>query len=108
MMSGVLAAKAAVFAKERGDYSASGLAEYKRLLAESFVLKDLAAHASSPEFMETPGLYGDYPRLAEQILKEMFTVDGSFSRPMFKKVLPHLKKAGVMRLLKDAWKGRAL
>ena len=106
--SGVLAAKAVIAAKEKGDMSAAGLSGYETLLQDSFVIKDLKTYESAPAFMETPGLYGDYPALVENIFSEMFTVDGSPAQSMRKKIKPHIKKVGLMRLIKDAWKGRAL
>jgi electron transfer flavoprotein-quinone oxidoreductase len=108
MQSGVFAAQAALEAKQRDDFSAAGLAGYERLLQESFVMKDLNTYASAHGFMENPALYGEYPDLIVKIFREMFTVDGTPAQPVMKKAMPHLKRFGLTRILKDAWKGRSL
>ena len=106
--SGRLAARAVAQAKERADFSAAGLSYYTNLLEQSFVIADLKATHSAPEFMEIQELYDAYPELAANILTEMFTVDGSPIAPMMKKTLPHIKKIGLKNLLATAWKARRL
>jgi electron transfer flavoprotein-quinone oxidoreductase len=106
--SGRLAAKTVIQAKEAGDFSRSGLAAYEGLLKDSFVFKDLETFKEAPEFLETPGLYGEYPALIADIFSAMFKVDGTPARPVSKKVMPLVKKAGLLNLAKVAWKGRKL
>lgn len=107
--SGELAARTVIEAKNKGDFSAATLAGYKSRLDESFVMRDLATHKNAPGFIEhTPRLFNAYPKMVEDIFVDMFRVNGP-SKPMAKKVLPHLLKAGVFNLIKDGLKGaRAL
>ncbi len=107
--SGMLASETALAAKAKRDYSATALGEYKTRLEQSFVLQDLQTHRRAPEFIEhTPRIYGDYPRMAEEIFTAMFTVNGP-SQLLVKKALPVLRKAGIFGLIKDSFRGgRAL
>ena len=107
--SGQLAAQTVIEAKEKGDFSNTTLAGYKKRLEDSFVLKDLNTHKHAPDFIEhTPRMYKEYPALVEGIFTDMFKVSGP-SRLMIKKALPHILKAGLFNLAKDGFKGtRAL
>ncbi|MGN0078373.1 MAG: FAD-dependent oxidoreductase, partial [Coriobacteriales bacterium] len=65
--SGQMAAQAAVAAIDAGDVSAAGLAAYRRMLEDSFVLKDLAAVREWPRFMEHwDAMFNDYPSMAKE------------------------------------------
>lgn len=107
--SGEAAALAVLEAKEKGDFSANSLAKYKKLLDDSFVMKDLQAAHKFPEFMENHRLFNEYPKLTEDIMSDLFTIDGNPAKPMMSRMIRHVKKIGVGNLIKDAWKGaRAL
>lgn len=107
--SGELAAKAVIAANGKGDFSKEGLSEYTRLLQESIVLKDMNTYKNAPGFIENSRTYQVYPELVESIFMELFLVDGEPARPAMKKLLPHIRKAGILGLIKDGWKGaRAL
>ena len=56
--SGVLAARAIITATEKKDFSSQSLAEYERLLKESFVLKDMETFKKAPHFLDNPRLMG--------------------------------------------------
>lgn len=108
--SGVAAAQAVEFAKEKGDYSAGILARYQQILEESYVLKDLKKFKHALPFTENPRLHNTYPSLICQLAEQLFTV-GSSPR---EKILPHLRRAmrgqvswwELLKDMKDA--GRAL
>jgi len=72
LVSGALAGKAILKAREAGDYSARTLAYYETLLRDSFVLKDLETFRHMPDFLENPRVFGLYPEavcdLFEQLL----------------------------------------
>jgi len=102
--SGEAAAKAAIAAREKGDFSESGLAPYKAALEDSFVMKDMKLFQSLPEFLDNPRMYNAYPAMMTGIMKDIFTINGP-SVPLRKMLMPHLKKVGFMNLLKDGFKG---
>lgn len=100
------AAKAVLHAKEKSDYSEATLAKYKELLDDSFVMKDLTLYSKFPHFMEhTPRIFNEYPRLAADVMADMFVINGEPSKPLMKNMVKHLKKVGVMNLVKDGIKG---
>ncbi len=103
--SGECAAQTVIQAKERGDYTAATLSGYKTRLENSFVMKDMVTHQHAPDFVEhTPNLFNKYPELIQNIMLEMFTVNGP-SRLMTKKALPHVLKTGLFSLAKDGLRG---
>ena len=70
-----MAAEAIKEARERQDYSASSLARYQELLAESFVLKDLETFRHVLDFMENPRLFGYYPQAVCDIFTDLMWID---------------------------------
>lgn len=107
--SGEMAAQTVIDAKNRSDFTSGVLASYKSRLDSSFVMKDMVTHKRAPDFIEhTPRMFTEYPKLVENIFVDMFRVNGP-SRLTAKKVLPHVRKAGIFNLIKDGIKGsRAL
>ena len=106
--SGRIAAETVIEAKNKGDFSLASLARYEKALRESFVMKDLETFKNAPAFLHTQGLYQDYPQAVEAVMRDIFTMDGAPARPVMKKALPHLRRLGLLRIIKDAWKGRTL
>ncbi|MGV8057343.1 MAG: FAD-dependent oxidoreductase [Smithellaceae bacterium] len=100
------AAKTVLAAKKAEDYSEGFLQHYKVLLEDSFVLKDLKLYSKLPRLMEsTPRLFSEYPRMAADMMAEMFTMNGKPAQPLLKNILKHMRKIGLMQILKDGWKG---
>lgn len=107
--SGRLAAETVIKAKEKQDFSFKTLSAYQAALDESFVMKDLKQYRRFPAFMENHRIFDDYPKMVNEILEDMFLVDGSNPRTMLSKVRSAVKKEGLITILKDAFKGvRAL
>lgn len=107
--SGRLAAETVIQAKERQDYSANTLSAYQKALDQSFVLKDLKRYRNFPAFMENHRIYNDYPAMVNTLMHDLFVVDGHESVTLLSKVRKSVKRVGILRLLKDAFKGvRAL
>lgn len=102
--SGEAAAKAVIAAKEKGDFSETGLSSYKTLLDSSFIMNDLKLYKKAPEFMDNPRLFNEYPVMVTGLMKDIFTVNGP-SKPVRKKAMPHIKKVGLFKLLRDGFKG---
>ena len=90
------AATTVIAAKERADFSASSLAQYKR---------DMQHFRKIPALMENPRLFSQYPRMVADIMNEMFTIDGKPNQPVRKMIMGHAKKIGLINLLKDGIKG---
>lgn len=108
--SGEAAAYAVVTAKKVGDFTKQGLALYPTALENSFVLQDLKTYAKAPEFMENHRIFGQYPDLVEELMVNLFSVDGTPAQPIRKSMMGTIKRrGGLVQLAKDAWKGvRAL
>lgn len=103
--SGEAAAQTVLAAKGKDDFSKASLAHYKTLIDNSFVMRDLTKYRDFPGFMENPRIFNQYPEMAVDIIKDMYVIDGSPLRPLRKIALSHVKKVGLMNILKDAWKG---
>jgi len=106
MESGILAAKAVMQARGRGDYSAKSLMKYAEYLEESIVIKDLKKYERLPEFLHSsPHLFNNYLDLAIELAKDYFTVDelskGERQKLMFKKAW---SRVSLIQLMSDAYK----
>jgi len=102
--SGEAAAKAAIKAKEAGDFSESSLSTYTDVLKNSFVMKDMELYKTFPSFMDNTRMFNEYPSMVTDIMDDLFTINGP-STPLRKMLMPHLKKVGFMNLIKDGFKG---
>ena len=97
--SGQMAGQAAVRALDAGDTSAAGLASYKQAMEGSFVIKDLETFRRWPHVMEGwTGMFTDYPVMVKEIFNAMFVVDGEPQRPLAKRVMPIVRKRGLLKL----------
>lgn len=103
--SGELAAKTVIAAKEKGDFSSAALKRYKSMLEESYIMRDLTLYKRVPAMMENPRVFRDYPAMLADIMAEVFVVDGRPAEPMRRKSLKHLRKVGLMHLIKDGLRG---
>ena len=86
-------------------YSEASLSKYKTLLDDSFVMKDLNLYKKFPNFMENERIFNQYPEMITDVMESMFVIDGNPSQPLMKTMKKHLKKVGVMNLVKDGIKG---
>ena len=97
--SGQMAGQAAVKALDAGDTSAAGLASYKQAMEGSFVIKDLATFRKWPHTMESwTSMFTDYPVMAREAFNALFSVDGEPQRPLVKRMMPIVRKRGLLRL----------
>jgi electron transfer flavoprotein-quinone oxidoreductase len=105
--SGEAAARAVMAAKGQGDFSRHGLGIYRKILEESFVLRDLEFYRRAPEFQENSRLFQTYPKLATSVASRLFTVDGSPPVHLLGKILSEIKESrlGLSRLALDGWRG---
>ncbi len=104
--SGVLAGQAAVQAHAKGDFTRSGLAVYRRMLEESYVLKDLKLYKRAPHMLHNDRIYTQYPELLSAIMDGIYRIDGSAKETMSKFLLRTAKeKIGLKNLLADVYSG---
>ena len=104
--SGIAAARAAVDARARGDFSAAGLASYERHLRTLNVLTDLETFRATGGYLKNERLFSLYPKLLMGITERVFTVDGSGKEKISRVVLEEMKgKAPLLKMLKDLLDG---
>lgn len=109
MASGVMAGRACLEAKRRGDYSASTLDVYERLLEESFVMKDVQEHSAAPDFLQRRRLYEVYPREVCDLLEEIFRVGPEGKERLYPAAWKRIRKTFLsMDGLRDLWAARKL
>lgn len=104
--SGEAAAQAVIAAKQKGDFSKNGLHLYRTKLEDSFVMKDLRTYSKAPQFMENHRIFETYPKMVEDMVLQLFQIDGTPAKPLLKTMMGVAKKhGGLMTIAKDAWKG---
>jgi electron transfer flavoprotein-quinone oxidoreductase len=104
--AGMHAGRSAAAALDAGDTSKSGLAGYVTALENSFVLKDLKQFSKFPHFMEScTRLFNEYPVMVRDIFNQLFVVDGTPGQPLKKRIMPIVKKVGLMNAAKDVLGG---
>lgn len=108
--SGFAAAEAVKRAKEKEDFSRRGLAQYKALLEENFVLGDLKTFRHTPTFLANHRIYDLYPSLVCGVARSLFRVDGQPRKKIWKLARAEMKgKISLWHLAKDLVQaGRAL
>jgi electron transfer flavoprotein-quinone oxidoreductase len=94
-------------AKSHSDFSRQSLGIYRKMLEESFVLRDLEFYRKAPEFQENRRLFEAYPRLAASVASRLFTIDGSPPVHLLGKIWSEIKRnrLAVSRLALDGWRG---
>ena len=100
--SGRMAGEAAVEALDAGDTSAAGLNGYKTRMEDSFVIRDLETFRKWPHVMEEwDAMFADYPVMVREVLNAMFCVDGEPQQHLAKRIMPIVRKRGLLRLARD-------
>jgi len=108
--SGVLAGKAAIEAHQKRNFSKASLSVYRRMLEESFVLKDLKMYRRTPQMLHNDRIYDQYPELVCSLMDEIYNINGKPKENMTRLLLRKVKeKVGLKNLLADVYGGwRAL
>ena len=104
-----LAAETAVDAVERGDYSAETLSAYRRRLWDSFAISDLVKYEHGPDFFRQNRQFLTlYPRLLNEVAREITTVDGASKKQKQDLILKRVRRErglpGLMKDLYGAWR----
>ncbi|MFZ3062756.1 MAG: FAD-dependent oxidoreductase [Actinomycetota bacterium] len=109
--SGKLAAETAIRAKDKGDFSKSSLSLYKKMLDESYVLKDLKKYKDFGRFLHShPQITALYPQLLEDVARAEFAVDGIPKEVKGKQTRKKIReKTSLLKIARDLYGGwRAL
>ncbi|MGI5472185.1 FAD-dependent oxidoreductase [Streptomyces sp. CA-132043] len=85
--AGMYAGRAAAAAVAAGDTSRRGLAGYRRMLADSFVLADHRKLRRVPGLVFSDRVQQAYPGLACDVLQSLFQVDNSSPKPGLRRIL---------------------
>jgi electron transfer flavoprotein-quinone oxidoreductase len=101
--SGVMAARAIITATKKNDFSSQSLAEYERLLKDSFVLKDFETFKKAPHFLDNPRLMGLYPQFMCDTLEKLMFIGDQPKKRMVGTAISEVRKLGITGLIKDAF-----
>jgi electron transfer flavoprotein-quinone oxidoreductase len=102
--SGVLAARAITAATKKKDFSSQSLAEYERLLKDSFVMKDMETFQKAPHFLDNPRLMGLYPQVVCDTLEKLMFIGGQPKKRLVGTAIAEIrKKIKITQALKDGY-----
>ena len=107
MTTGRLAAETVIEMKEAGkDMTAANLAEYRKKLDDSFVMKDLKKYQEMPEiFHHNRQFFTTYPELVNRSAHSMLHVDGVDKKTKEREIFSSFKhKRSLFGLMGDAYK----
>jgi electron transfer flavoprotein-quinone oxidoreductase len=106
VQSGVLAGQTAIQAHRERNFSKAGLASYRRLLEESFVLKDLKLYRRTPDMLHNDRIFTQYPEFLCGIMDEIYRIDGTPKDTMTKLLLRKTRETvGLKNLMADVYSG---
>ncbi len=96
MLSGKLAAETAIYAFEKGDFSASTLSLYYQKLKKSIVIQDLKTHNNTISFLKRNihTVTSLYPELVCDFFEVLSSADGIPKRVKYRKLLSKIIKSG--------------
>ncbi|MCD7780141.1 MAG: FAD-dependent oxidoreductase [Candidatus Gastranaerophilales bacterium] len=96
MLSGKLAAETAIFALDKGDFSASTLSLYYKKLKNSIIIKDLKTHNNTISFLKKHinVITSLYPELACEFFEVISSADEIPKHIKYRKFLSKIIKSG--------------
>lgn len=102
--SGVLAGKAVIEAHKNSDFSKRGLDTYRKLMNDSYVLKDLKLYRKAPHMLHNDRIYNEYPELMCSFMEYIYRIDGAPKENLTKLFLKSAsEKVGLGNLAADAF-----
>jgi len=101
LASGYFAAQAVIKAKEAGSFDAMTLSMYRRLLEESFVLKDLRNFQEAPAVIGNPRFFDHYPELIGAIMRDVYSVPAGPKERLYPTIKKHLTLPELWALFMD-------
>jgi len=102
LASGYHAARTVMDARKVGRFDAATLSVYLKYLEESFVMKDLRTFQETPRVLSNPHLFGHYPELAGNLLRDLYSVPEGPKSSLFTTLRRHLPLSELWTLLVDA------
>ncbi|WP_020676747.1 FAD-dependent oxidoreductase [Geopsychrobacter electrodiphilus] len=108
--SGVIAGKTVIKAHREQNFTRFVLRDYRTMLADSYVIKDLKLYRRTPKMLHNDRIYSQYPDLVCSMMDQIYRIDGQPKESMTKMLLRLAsKKVGLKNLLADVYSGwRAL
>ncbi len=106
LASGAMAARAIAGARKQADYSAAALAGYKKLLQDSFVLKDLKTFSKMPHFLDNSRLFGLYPEAVCRLLERLTWVGEQPKEKLSTTAWREIRSLASFAGLRDLWASR--
>lgn len=106
MASGVLAAKTVILGKEKGDFSKTVLRNYRTMLENSYVWKDLTNFQNAVHFLHDPTMFGKIPDIVCEFGRRFFTIENKptpTTGQMFKTAVK--KHSSMLEMIKIGLKG---
>ena len=99
MLSGKLAGETAIFALEKGDFSAAVLSQYYKKLKASIVIKDLKTHNDTISFLKKniKTVTCLYPEIACELLSVLTSADGIPKKDKYNQVFSDIMKSGCVQ-----------
>jgi electron transfer flavoprotein-quinone oxidoreductase len=102
--SGVLAGRAVIAAHQAGDFSKRGLEEYRKLMNDSFVIKDLKQARKAPHMLHNNRIYNEYPELVCSIMEQIYRIEGTPKKDLSRLFLKTAReKVGLSNIIGDAF-----
>jgi len=101
LASGCYAARTVLEAKKKGDFSTDTLSVYKRLLDESFVLKDFSNFRKTPAVVSNPRFLSHYPELVGKMMKDIYAVPAGPKERIYPTLRKYLTLGELWAELKD-------
>ncbi len=99
MLSGKLAGETAVFAVDKGDFSASTLSLYYKKLEKSIIIKDLKTHNNTIKVLKNniETITSLYPKIACEFFEVLTSADNIPKKEKYKKFLLNTIKSGCLQ-----------
>ena len=108
MASGVLAAEAFLEAREKQDFSRTGLESYRNRLDASWVMQDLEHYRGTVDFLRANREFVDsYPRITVELMRDYFTVDDTPKAEVRRRLMRKVRdEVSFFRLVRQLWQAR--
>jgi len=107
MRSGILAAETIVKAKAKGDYSSATLKEYRKVMDESYVMKDINNFQDAVHLLHTDTMQKKVPNLICDFGRQFFSIKNEPTPKTEKMLLRAIKRhSSLWELAKLGFKAR--
>ena len=101
LASGHFAAKAVLQAKASGDFSARSLSVYRKMLEESFILRDFMNFQETPSVLSNPRFFNHYPEFIGNIMKDLYEIPAGPKERIYPTLRKHLTLEELWAMFKD-------